>query len=838
VFEKDLEYGKAVGLIRSLQGAAQARGLTFGVKLSNTLAMHNHRGMLPGDEMYMSGRALYPITMNLFARLMAEFDGGLRVSYSAGADALNVATILSCGARTVTACTDLLKPGGYARFGQWLENLDAEMAARGAASLDELAAGKLANVEQAAAEALADPRYKKHYFPYGLPKVKSGLGLWDCVVAPCVEACAVEQDVPEYAWLIAKGEYDRALEVILARNPLPGVTGYVCTHLCQTRCTRNDYEEPVAIRALKRIAAEKGKAGYPAAETRRRGKVAIIGSGPSGLSAAAFLALNGVQATIFEAKDVPGGMMRVVPPFRLPWAIIQEDINRITALGVELKLNHPVRVAPEELLKEGYDAVYVASGFQRDAPLQIEGIEGPGVMPALQLLDRSRRGASAEALRADLGRKAVVIGGGDTAMDAARTAQRFTGHPATILYRRTRHEMPAAEEELEAVVEEGNILVELATPVRVVRHPSNGKAVALECLRNRLGEPGPDGRREPLPISGSEFTVETDSVIVAVGQLPELTFLDGSSVTRHRGGGIIVDPQTGCAGPEGVYAGGDVVIKPGSIIDACADGRRAAEAICDKLCIPFEQPAATPAVLSEDEVVEVKRARARKEAQRRPAMIPLVERTGFRLIESTLTEEAARAEGLRCFQCTTFCDKCVEVCPNRANLTFLIPPVDAAVPQIACRPVEAAGELRLEQIGTEQVRVAQSRQILHVDDLCNECDDCATFCVHQGRPYADKPRLFLDREVFERESDNAFHIEGDTILRREGGRDSRLSLHDGAALFENAHVRVELSPDYSVREMVLKEEFEGTFSLKQAIEMVVILKGVRVSLPFLLSESR
>ncbi|HIE57722.1 MAG TPA: putative selenate reductase subunit YgfK, partial [Anaerolineales bacterium] len=260
VFEHDLQYNRALELIATLQQTADERGLTFGVKLSNTLAMANHRGELPGDEMYMSGRALYPITMNLFNRLVHAFEGKLNVSYSAGADALNVTTILACGARPVTTASDLLKPGGYSRLLQYLENLEAEMRARGASNLDELAENKLGKLEQAAAEALENPRYKKDYFAYGLPKVESGLGFFDCVVAPCVEPCAVHQDVPEYAWLVAQGEYDRALEVILARNPLPGVTGYVCTELCRTRCSRNDYEQPVAIRALKRIAAEKGRA--------------------------------------------------------------------------------------------------------------------------------------------------------------------------------------------------------------------------------------------------------------------------------------------------------------------------------------------------------------------------------------------------------------------------------------------------------------------------------------------------------------------------------------------------------------------------------------------------
>ena len=568
VFDHDLRYDEAVDLIASLKAAATARGLVFGVKLSNTLAMRNHVGRLPGDEMYMSGRALYPVTMNLYDRLLHEFDGDVHVSYSGGADAVNVATILSCGALPVTGCTDLLKPGGYARLSQWLENLDAAMREHGAESLRDLAREKLANVRHAAAASLSDPRYAKRAFRHGLPKVQSRLDLWDCVVAPCVEACAVKQDVPAYAWLLAHEDYDRALNVILSRNPLPGTTAYVCTRLCQTRCTRNDYEETVAIRALKRIAEEQGRADYISRRQTTGGPaVAIIGSGPSGLAAAAFLALNGVRPTVFEARDVPGGMMRAVPPFRLPQAVIDRDIERITALGVEIRLNTRITVPPEQLLEQGVDAVYLASGFQRDAPLHLPGVEGPGVVPALQLLDRSRRGE-----RVALGSRVVVIGGGDTAMDAARTAQRLTGHAVTVLYRRTRHEMPAADEELEGALEEGNILEELASPVEILR--DGGRIAGVRCVRNRLGEPGLDGRRAPVAIPGSEFVVPCDAVVVAVGQLPELSFLDGSRVTRHQGGGVLVDRSTRSAGPTGVYAGGDVVVEPGSIIAACADGLR------------------------------------------------------------------------------------------------------------------------------------------------------------------------------------------------------------------------------------------------------------------------
>jgi putative selenate reductase len=834
VFAHDLQYDRAVALISSLKQTAAERGLFLGVKLSNTLAMANYKGTLPGDEMYMSGRALYPVTMNLFHKLIQEFDGDLNVSYSAGADALNVAPILAAGALPVTAASDLLKPGGYSRFVQWLEHLEAEMAARGAANLDELARDRLAVLEAAAAEALEEPRYKKDYHPFGLPKVESGLDLFDCIAAPCVDQCAVCQDVPEYAWLIAQGEYDRALEVILHRNPLPGVTGYVCTHLCQTRCTRNNYDEPVLIRDLKRFATEHGKVGFggrdvpaPGAESPDPNvRVAIIGGGPAGLAAAYFLGLNGVQATIFEAREMPGGMLAIAPHFRLPPAVVQADIDRITDLGAEIKLGHRITVPPQELLNDGFDAVYVATGFESDAVLNIEGMDGQGVFTALRFLESIARHEEPQ-----LGSKVLVIGGGNTAMDAARTAQRLTGRPSTVVYRRTRAEMPAEPEELRDLFDEGNELLELVSPNRVILKDS--RVAALECVRNALGEPDASGRRRPVPIEGSEFQIEADSIILAIGQKPDISFLEGTGVSFHRDGSIVTDLETRMTRTEHVYAGGDVTRGPAIIIQACEDGRRAATAICHQFGVDFSllpgegASPAHPAHLTEEDILKVKGARARKVEANEPDLLPVGQRAGFDLVELTLSEEAAHAEAARCLQCSTFCDKCVEVCPNRANYTYLVEPVSWTLPRLACQ------DGALAAVGDEPFAVQQTRQIIHVDDFCNECGNCATFCVHEGEPYTEKPRLFLQESDFQLEADNAFHIEGSTIRRREQGHESQLSLQNGMLVFENARMRISLSPTFVIKEMALKEPFDGAVSLRDAAEMAVILEGVTTSLPFL-----
>jgi putative selenate reductase len=834
VFSHDLQYDRAVSLIKSLKDTAILNGLFFGVKLSNTLAMANHKRALPGDEMYMSGRALYPVTMNLFHKLNREFCGDLNVSYSAGADALNVSTILAAGALPVTAASDLLKPGGYSRFLQYIENLDSEMGERGVTSLEELAKDRSAALEAAAAAALASPHYKKHYHPFGLPKVDSELGAFDCVTAPCVEQCAVCQDVPEYAWLIAQEDYDSALEVILNRNPLPGVTGYVCTHLCQTRCTRNNYDEPVAIRDLKRFATEYGKveswkAGVEEPENANdaASRVAIIGSGPAGLAAAYFLGLGGVKSTLFESREMPGGMLAIAPHFRLPPTVVHADIERIQALGAEIQLNHRVGKPPAELLAEGFDAVYVATGFQEDAILDIEGIDGHGVFTALRFLEQVARGD-----RPELGGKVLVIGGGNTAMDAARTAQRLTGTPSTVVYRRTQAEMPAEEEELRDLFDEGNHLIELASPDRVILR--NGRVVALACARNKLGEPGPDGRRRPERIEGSEFEIEATAVILAIGQKPDIAFLADSGITFAQSGAIETDPDTRRTAADCVYAGGDVTRGPAIIIQACEDGRRAAAAILEVLGIGEAGPARLGALpkLSGEDILQVKRARAQKLVRHEPDLLPVARRAAFDLVELTLNEDAARAEAARCLQCSTLCDKCVEVCPNRANYTYQIEPVSWRLPVLACQN----GQLTVS--GEESFWIQQARQIIHVDDFCNECGNCATFCVHQGKPYTDKPRLFLKETDFLLEQDNAYYVEDRTIRRRKDGQESSLMVKNGAVSFENSKVRVDFVADleegyWQIRESALLGVFEGTLSLREAAEMAVILQGIRTSLSFL-----
>jgi putative selenate reductase len=821
VFEHDLKYDRALELIEALKTTAAERGLHFAVKLSNTLAMANHRGVLPGDEMYMSGRALFPVTVTLFHRLSEAFDGDLRVSYSAGADALNVADLLAAGALPVTAASDLLKPGGYGRFGQYVEEIERALADASADDLRAFAGNHGAALCSMTEAALESSRYREDYVPDDLPKTSTPLGPFDCIEAPCVEACAVHQDVPDYARAIAEGDPDRALATILSRNPLPGVTGHVCTNLCQTRCTRSNYDESVAIRKLKRFAAETGSVALTPAESTGR-KVAVVGSGPSGLAAGYFLGLSGIEVTIFEARNRAGGMLALAPEFRLPREIVRKDIERIEGLGVTIETASPVTEAPEALLERGFDAVYVACGFAEDARLPIEGAEAEGVYGAIDFLHRATEGRAP-----DLGDRVVVVGGGNTAMDAARTAQRLTGRPSTVLYRRTRAEMPAEAEEIEDLLAEGNELLELVGPRKI--ETADGRVAGLTCIRNELGEADTDGRRRPMPVDGSGFTIPASTVLLATGQRSSLAFLEGSTLTVDDSGAVVVDAATGRASDRLVYAGGDIARGPEIIIAACADGRRAAESICEELGVSFRTVPWKAKPLSDRERLDVKRARTRKSPQAPTDALPLSRRGGSDLVEQSLSNSAARAEAERCLQCAAVCDKCVEVCPNRANVSIEIRPVSLEIPTLEAR------DGRLAETDVERVTIAQPRQIVHVEDLCNACGNCTTFCVHPGEPFREKPRLFLHEEDYLADEGPALYVSADGIRRRFGTEEVVLTLAADGYAYAAGPLRATLGTDGGVLSVEGTGSSPEPVSLRAAIELLTLFEGIRSSAPHLIT---
>ena len=528
-FAHDLKYNDAVRIIRSLGSLATDQGLQFGLKLTNTLESVNNKKIFGSDVsmMYMSGRALHPISVNLAYKLQEEFRGDLLLSFSAGADAFNIAPLLSCGFTTVTVCSDLLKPGGYMRLHQYFGELKASLEKHDANNIDDyilrraglpdLKAATLLNLKSYSEAVLSSPAYRREYIRP--PDIKSDreLDLFDCIAAPCRYACATRQDIPDYLWHTSQGDFDKAFEVILRTNPFPSVTGMVCDHLCQNRCTRINYDDPLQVREVKRfISCQDEVTLKPAPENGIR--AAVIGAGPAGLSCAYYLRMAGFSVDVFEARSKAGGMVQyAIPGFRITDGAVERDISRITALGVKITFNSRIGKGNFDAMRRDYPYIFTGPGAQLAAPLNIEGSNASGVVDPLQFLFRAREGAET-----DIGRNVVIIGGGNTAMDAARTAHRIVGREGsvTVVYRRTINEMPADQGEIREVLKEGIRIIELTAPEKIVER--DGRVAGLICSRMELKGVDRSGRPVPVRVPGSEFEMPCDTVIPAVGQLTDI----------------------------------------------------------------------------------------------------------------------------------------------------------------------------------------------------------------------------------------------------------------------------------------------------------------------------
>jgi NADPH-dependent glutamate synthase beta subunit-like oxidoreductase/2,4-dienoyl-CoA reductase-like NADH-dependent reductase (Old Yellow Enzyme family) len=475
------------------------------------------------------------------------------------------------------------------------------------------------------------------------------------LVPPCKAACPVGLDIRGYIEYAAQGNYEKALSLIEEKIPLPGTIGRVCPHPCETKCNRYDFDTSIAINGLKRfivdtVSSKRGRKKITLRARTKEERVAIIGAGPAGLTAAFNLAKLGYGVTIFEALSIPGGMLRVgIPEYRLPRNVLENEIEDIQKFGVEIKLNSPVGedgLAFDKLWQQGYGAIFIATGAHKSLKLGISGEDMVGVYPGTTLLREINLEKSV-----NIGDKVAIIGGGNVAIDAARTALRCGSKEAIIVYRRAKEQMPAYREDVGAAEEEGIKIYYFATPSRIVGR--NGKVVGVECIRTELGEPDESGRRRPIPIKGSEFVVDADMVITAIGEVPDLSFLNNDTLEVTARGTIKVSNNTLYTGISGVFAGGDVVSGPATVIEAIAAGRKAAVAIdryLNREILDSEEPAPRT-IAPEDVDIE----RFNKRERQKMAVLPQRERIQcFKEVELGFTELEALTEADRCFQCGMF----------------------------------------------------------------------------------------------------------------------------------------------------------------------------------------
>lgn len=487
---------------------------------------------------------------------------------------------------------------------------------------------------------------------------------------PCMSACPLGQNVQAYVALIAAGKFAEAADIIRKDNPLPLICGYVCHRPCESECQQGRYGEAVSIRALKRFALESDQRPAKSKQTppTRSEKVAIIGSGPAGLAAADYLARKGYPVTIFEAMSVAGGMMRAgIPDFRLPRNVLDSQIQDILDLGVELKLNSPVGDAQniDSLFENGYKAVFVAVGAQKSAGLGIEGENLQGVTPGIEFIRQVNlaylESAESAAQRTVLGKRVAVIGAGNAAMDIARSAIRLGARDVAIIYRRTKREMPADPVEVEDAIREGVRFIFLTNPKRFVA--KDGKLTGIECVNMRLSdERDASGRRRPVPIEGSEHVLDFEQAIIATGQVPDMGFAAGTELAINKRGLIEVDPVTLATSKPGVFAGGDVVAGAGTLSEAVAAGRRAAESI-DRFINGQDLAdgrSADPRVWTEERHQALEKAQLR-EKRTRSRRVAFDHEIGY-------TADQAIQEASRCLACGGCCEcgECVKACLAKA----------------------------------------------------------------------------------------------------------------------------------------------------------------------------
>ena len=793
-FGHDPKWEDALAMVKRLAQVAEGRENGFGLKLTNTLEVINHRPVFPANEkmMYLSGRALHPLTLTLAHLMMEATEGKVPLSFCGGAEARNFTDLIADNLGPVTVCTDLLKPGGYARLQQYLVNLEGAMDEAGADSLDAFVQassgghGARFNLARHAVKVLGDDAYTRRIRPLDF-KGDRPLGQFDCINAPCVDACPTHQNIPDYLWLVAHGKPAEAMEVILRTNPQPAITGSVCDHPCTERCVRNFYDAPLAIREIKRFAFE--SAGKRPAEVRGQAlgvKVAIVGAGPAGLSAAYFLAKLGFEPEVFEAKQELGGMVGgLIPAYRLPNDTLEGDLVRLRELGVPIHLGQVLgRDFTLAALRRDYPYVFLAVGAQKGKRLGIPGEDTPGVMDALDFLDKVRAGTPM-----DLGRRILVIGAGNSAMDAVRSAIRLVpGGEVTIVYRRTRAQMPADPAEVHDCLEEGIQIRDLLAPASVLSE--GGWVTGLSCTRMRLGERDASGRPRPVPVEGSEVVLPADTIISAISQEAVLDFLEGLEVRRNGNGYLVVDPLTRETSVPGLFSGGDAVHGASSVILAIADGRAVAEGIAARHGVELGPEPLLEKGQADTALMEKK---GRVVGAQKVPVLPITDRHGFDEVLKPFDAEAAVKEASRCLDCDDLCSLCVTVCPNRANLAYAMEPLDLQLPIL----VQRGGRLRQE--GQTPFRVAQPVQIVNLGDACNDCGNCTPFCPTSGAPYKDKPRFWADQAAFEESNTDCYHFErqGESLMleAKLGGQSHRLTRSPAGLEYLSPQLRAELDPD-------------------------------------------
>jgi len=809
-FDHDLKYKDAVEIIKRLKQKAEENNLYFSLKLTNTLESINNKDIFSLDEkmMYASGRILHPISINLAKKLQNHFSGKLNISFSGGVDAFNISNIISSGLFPVTVCTDILKPGGYGKLHQYIENIRSEFSKNNLLQENK----SLDKLNQYAQDVLNNKKYKKTFIHDINIKTNKQLNSFDCISAPCMDTCPTNQNIPDYMYHTAKGDFKKAFEVIMQTNPFPNTTSMVCDHQCQTKCTRINYDNALQIREIKRFIAEDAVENNYYENIKFQNfnqlKAGIIGAGPSGLSCAWFLRKAGFEVDIYEEKQKPGGMISgAIPSFRLTNEAIDIDIERILKSGIKIHFGEKINKENFIQLRKKCNYLYIAAGAQKLKDVFIKGQNVYGILNPLEFLFHVKENKSIK-----IGQNILILGGGNTAIDTARTAKRLVGENASvkIIYRRTIKQMPADFDEITSALNEGVEIIELASPVKI--NSKNNKVISISCEKIRLGKKDKSGRARPVIIPNSEFVIKADTIIPAFGQDIDINYIEHEF--------LIQKPKSYETQLTNIFIGGDAKRGGSTVINAVADGRKAANEIIKKSKINVS-----------DNNTIIKKDISQQELMLKKSKVifseslhdfPEIDLNSFANTSKSLTKEQAIKEASRCLFCDEVCNICTTVCPNLALFAFKTETVKYHLQKII------STKKTINILEDELFEINQKHQILHLADWCNECGNCTTFCPTSGSPYKEKPHLFFNKKSFDAADEGYYfdNSEKEKIINKTNGEISSLTKENNYYFFQINKNKIKL--DLKTLRIInhnIKENDNFEIKLTKAAEMSVILHG-------------
>jgi putative selenate reductase len=689
----------------------------------------------------------------------------------------------------------------------------------------DIHANRAINLDLYAQQTRRQRRLQKAAFLTTRSKTARKLDLFDCIEAPCVDRCAIDQKVPQYMNAVREGDFAEAVRLTRTDNPIASTLGRVSDHLCETACIRTHLDEPLAIREIKRFIMDRETGPELTSPVQNSGfRVAIIGAGPGGMAAAAELAQAGCHVEIFEMHAYAGGMVGgAIPEFRLPRATFNHDLERLLHMGVrihyEVKAGRDIHLS--QLRRDGFDRIVIMAGAQLGKKLGLAGEQCNGVMDALYFLRQAREGRPAA-----IGRRVGIIGAGDTAMDCARTAWRLSDSHVSVIYRRTVEQMPADREEVALLKEEGIEVVELAKPQQLLIE--DGRLRGLVCRSMVLGvERDASGRKIPVEVPGSELEIPLDTLILAISQHAILDFFDEEPIAVNQWGYIEADPVSFKTSVAGVYAGGDVSNDgPSSIVEATADGKAIASSILGRSVV--RSPVVN--VFDADSLL---RKRSLRQWRVPVPHTAIEDRHNLNEVVLGYNEQQARAEAGRCLDCHRFCSLCVGVCPNLALQTWQTEAFEVRLPDLRLGPDG------IEKYPAKSWSVEQAYQVAVLTDFCNECGNCTTFCPASGEPYRDKPRLFLDRTEFSAQQENAFMLlrnaDSWAMEARCNNQTHRIELNTQLD-YSGPLFRARLDPQtFAVVNIEVSAAARAgdALPLEPAATMYVLLNGLKTSLPHL-----